>query len=65
MYPSRSSASPTVSTTGSFDAHPNGLFRLVFPIFTRMMRKEEAQNIVHLKAQLESMTAPKPTDAGT
>jgi uncharacterized protein YndB with AHSA1/START domain len=44
----------------SFDARPNGLFRLVFPIFIRMMRKEEAENMVHLKAHLEAGTASEP-----
>jgi hypothetical protein len=49
----------------TFDAHPNGLFRLVFPIFIRIMRKEEAQNMVNLKAHLEATTTPDPIDAET
>jgi hypothetical protein len=39
----------------TFDAHPNGLFWLVFPIFIRMMRKEEAQNMDLVKAHLEAL----------
>lgn len=37
----------------SFDAQPNGWFRLVFPIFIRMMRRHERQNMANLKAALE------------
>jgi uncharacterized protein YndB with AHSA1/START domain len=37
----------------SFDAHPHGLFRVLFPVFIRIMRKQEAQNMEHLKAYLE------------
>jgi hypothetical protein len=46
----------------TFDAHPNGLFWLVFPIFIRMMRKEEAQNMVNLKAHLEADVTPDSID---
>jgi hypothetical protein len=46
----------------SFEAHPNGLFRLVFPVFVRMMRKEEAENMVNLKAHLEAGTVAESTD---
>lgn len=48
----------------SFDARPNGLFKLVFPIFIRMMRKEEAKNMVNLKTHLEAQTNRAPTSTG-
>jgi hypothetical protein len=41
----------------SFDATPHGLFKLVFPIFIRMMRREEAENMDHLNAHLEHRAA--------
>lgn len=37
----------------AFDARPHGLFKLVFPIFIRMMKKEEAANGRYLKQYLE------------
>lgn len=37
-----------------FEAHPRGAFRLVFPIFIAMMRREEARNMQLLKQALES-----------
>lgn len=45
----------------TFDATPNGLFRIIFPVFIRMMRKEEAQNMTLLKAHLEHRCATDPT----
>jgi carbon monoxide dehydrogenase subunit G len=36
-----------------FDARPRGLFRLVFPIFVMIMRRQEAENMVNLKKALE------------
>lgn len=47
----------------TFDATPNGLFKLVFPIFIRMMRKEEAENMINLKTHLEARTNGAPTSA--
>jgi len=44
----------------TFDATPNGLFRIVFPIFIRMMRKEEARNMMLLKSHLEQRSAIDP-----
>ncbi len=46
----------------TFDATPNGLFRVVFPIFIRMMRHEEAQNMTLVKAHLEQRSTNSPTD---
>ena len=37
-----------------FDARPRGLFRLVFPIFLMIMRRQEAANMVNLKKALEA-----------
>ena len=37
-----------------FDATPSGLFRLVFPIFILLMRREESANMRLLKAAVES-----------
>jgi carbon monoxide dehydrogenase subunit G len=36
-----------------FDAKPRGLFRLVFPIFLMVMRRQEAANMLNLKKALE------------
>jgi hypothetical protein len=36
-----------------FDARPKGLFRLVFPIFLIMMRRQEKANMVNLTRALE------------
>ena len=46
----------------TFDATPNGIFRIIFPIFIRMMRKEEAENMTLVKAHLEQRSAPSPTN---
>jgi len=39
------------STRGS--TRPRGLFRLVFPIFLMVMRRQEAANTLNLKKALE------------
>lgn len=44
--------------TSRFDAHPHGLFRLVFPVFMAMMRREEARNMQLLKKAVESRSNP-------
>jgi hypothetical protein len=36
-----------------FDATPHGLFRLIFPLFLRQMRKEERANMTYLRDALE------------
>ncbi len=36
-----------------FDAHPHGLMRLGFPIFLRIMRRQEAETMSNLKRKLE------------
>jgi uncharacterized protein YndB with AHSA1/START domain len=40
--------------TSRFDAHPHGMFRLVFPIFIAMMRREEAANMRLIKQAVEA-----------
>ena len=40
-----------------FEARPRGAFRLVFPIFMVMMRREEARNMQLLKLAVESRSA--------
>jgi hypothetical protein len=37
-----------------FDARPRGLFRVVFPLFLAMMKRQERANMVNLKAALET-----------
>ncbi len=37
----------------TFDARPHGLMRLGFPIFLRIMRRQEAGKIGNLKKKLE------------
>jgi len=37
-----------------FDARAHGLARLFFPVFIRIMRKDEARNMDYLRAWLES-----------
>jgi carbon monoxide dehydrogenase subunit G len=39
--------------TAAFDARPHGWFRLVFPLFLVMIRRQERQNMVHLRDALE------------
>jgi uncharacterized protein YndB with AHSA1/START domain len=43
--------------TFEFDARPSGWFRLVFPFFMLMMRKQEKANMTLLRAALERRTA--------
>lgn len=40
----------------AFDAHPNGWFCLVFPIFVQVMKRQERQNMINLKAFIEQET---------
>ena len=40
----------------TFDATPKGMFRLVFPIFVQMMKRQERKNMVNIKAALERGT---------
>ncbi len=40
--------------TSRFDARPRGAFRLIFPIFLAMMRREEARNMLLLKLAVEA-----------
>jgi uncharacterized protein YndB with AHSA1/START domain len=48
----------------AFDARAHGPARLLFPVFVRIMRKEEARNMGYLKACLESghaaQVSPQP-----
>jgi uncharacterized protein YndB with AHSA1/START domain len=39
----------------TFDGHPHGLMRLGFPVFLRIMRRQEAENMSNLKRKLESL----------
>jgi uncharacterized protein YndB with AHSA1/START domain len=39
--------------SATFDARPHGWFRLVFPLFVVMIRRQEKQNMVHLREALE------------
>jgi len=43
--------------TFEFDARPTGWFRLVFPLFMLMMRKQERANRTHLRGALERRIA--------
>jgi hypothetical protein len=43
-----------------FDARPHGWFRLIFPVFLLMMKKEERANMTHLRTALERRTASGP-----
>ena len=52
----------------AFDAKPRGWFRLVFPIFVRIMRREERANMTRLKNALErrpQTTAPGALPQGS
>lgn len=40
--------------TSRFDARPHGAFRLIFPIFVAIMRREEARTMQRLKGALET-----------
>ena len=44
----------------AFDARAHGPARLFFPVFVRIMRKDEARNMRYLKAYLESGRAAQP-----
>ena len=37
-----------------FEAHPHGAFRLIFPLFLIMIKREEARNMQLLRQALES-----------
>ncbi len=39
----------------TFDAYPHGLMRLGFPVFLRIMRRQEAENMSNIKRKLESL----------
>jgi carbon monoxide dehydrogenase subunit G len=39
--------------TATFDARPKGWFRLVFPIFLLMMKRQEQANMTYVKQALE------------
>ena len=39
--------------TSRFEAHPNGAFRLIFPLLLIMMRREEARNMQLLRQAVE------------
>lgn len=43
----------------TFDAQPHGWFRLAFPIFMRLMARQERQNMASLKQALEH-SVPSP-----
>ena len=36
-----------------FDAHPNGMMKLVFPVFLQIMKRAENRNMSHIKRALE------------
>ena len=42
----------------TFDANPNGWFRLVFPVFFQIMKRQERQNMTRLKVALEQSARP-------
>lgn len=46
---------PGTRLVSTFDAQPRGLMRLGFPIFLRVMRRQEAENMRNLKKKLESL----------
>jgi hypothetical protein len=51
--------------TFEFDARPTGWFRVVFPLFMLMMRKQEEANMTYLREALERQIAavdPNPGD---
>lgn len=47
-----------------FDARPRGWFRLVFPAFVVMTRRQEKANLAHLRAAVERRTGDLPRTAG-
>jgi uncharacterized protein YndB with AHSA1/START domain len=40
----------------TFNARPNGLFRLIFPLFFQVMKREEKKNMGFLKQAVEALT---------
>jgi len=36
-----------------FDAHPNGLFKLIFPVFVQAMKRAEKRTMLYIKQALE------------
>ena len=42
----------------SFHARPRGWFRMVFPVFVLMMKRQEKANMTHLREALETPAAP-------
>jgi hypothetical protein len=46
----------------AFDARPKGWFRLVFPLFYLMMKRQEKANMVNCRAALERRLAAARTD---
>jgi hypothetical protein len=40
--------------TSRFDARPNGLIRLIFPVFLIILRRQEKANMVNVKRALEA-----------
>ena len=46
----------------AFDARPRGWFRLVFPLFYVMMKRQENANMVNCRAALERRLAGAGTD---
>lgn len=45
--------------TSRFDARPHGLFKLIFPIFLLMLRKQERENMVNAKRYVEAGQHPQ------
>lgn len=43
----------------TFDAHPHGLMLLGLPIFLRMMKRQEHENMTSLKAKLEEQVVKR------
>jgi hypothetical protein len=43
--------------TSCFDARPHGFFRLIFPIFLIILRRQEKANMVNVKRVLETQPA--------
>ena len=49
LHPERAST----RLVADFDARPRGLFRIIFPIFLFVMRRQEKKNLRNLKKALE------------
>jgi hypothetical protein len=57
-FSARLAPTPTGTTLhADFDATPHGLFRLIFPLFLRQLRKDEQANMTHLRTALEQRSA--------